>query len=233
MTKEKTNNLDFPFYKENPRKLNFVDIIILSIVPILFTLYTFFPFRIPFGMGSYLFTILQLLAFLFVARGKISLLIQKPSFKDLMRVLGTLILQYVVAISIALILKSIIGMKVNSNPVFDIDMGVKFWLAITVQLFGEELYKILIFLVVLTLMYKYTKKRNLSIAVGLTVSLLCFAFLHATTYNGIVQIILLQGVASLCCFYNYLKSKNILTSYLQHFLFDAIPFILAMVGIMD
>ena len=102
---------------------------------------------------------------------------------------------------------------------------------VIVQLFGEELYKILIFLVGLIIMFKLTKKRTLSIVVATTISLVCFALIHMTTYNSIIQILLLQGLASLFCMYNYLKTKNILTSYMQHVLFDAIPFILAMYGL--
>ena len=226
----KENNLDFPFYNDNP-KITTKDIIILLSMPILFTIYTFVPFGIPFGLGLYVFFIAQLIAFLYVARGNISLLIKKPSFKDFLRVIGTLILQFIVAVSLAMILKFGFNIATNGNEVLNMNMDIVFWLKIIFQLFGEELYKILIFLAVLTIMYKKTKKRRLSIAIALTISLLCFAFIHMTTYNNIIQILLLQGLASVCCFYNYLKTKNILTSYLQHFLFDAIPFILAMMKI--
>ena len=226
----KNNELDFPFYNDNP-KINTKDIIVLLLVPILFTIYTFMPFDIPFGLGPFVFFGIHFLAFLYVARGKISLLIKKPSCKDYLRVIGTLLLQFIVSISLAMILKYVFNIATNSNEVFTMDMNIFFWIKIIFQLFGEELYKILIFLAVLTIMYKKTKKRTLSITIAVTISLLCFAFLHMTTYNNIIQILLLQGLASLCCYYNYLKTKNILTSYLQHLLFDSIPFILAMFSI--
>lgn len=220
------NKLDFPFY--NDPKINIKDIIILLIMPILFTIYTFIPFDIPFGLTPFIFFGTQLAAFLYVARGKISLLIKKPNFRDYVRVFVTLILQYIVALGIVAILKFVFGIGTTDNGVFKMNMDVIFWIKVLFQLFGEELYKILIFLAVLTIMYKLTKKRTLSIAIALTISVLCFAFIHMTTYNNVIQIILVQGVASLCCYYNYLKSKNILTSYLQHLLFDGIPFILGM-----
>lgn len=223
----KDNSLDFPFYNDNP-KINMKDIVILLSMPILFTIYTFLPFEIPFGLGPYVFFIAHLLAFLYVARGNISLLIKKPKFKDFLRVIGTLILQYIVAVGIVMILKNVFNVATTENGVFEMEMNISFWFKIIFQLFGEELYKILIFLAVLTLMYKKTKKRTLSISIALTISLLFFAFLHMTTYNNIIQILLVQGLATLCCFYNYLKTKNILMSYLQHLLYDAIPFILSM-----
>ena len=226
----KNNNLDFPFYKDNPR-INIKDIVILLSMPIFFTIYTFLSFEIPFGLGPYLFFATQFIAFLYVAHGKVSLLIKKPKFKDYIRIIWTLILQYIVAISIALTLEHVFNIVSNDNAIFNMNMDVNFWFKIIFQLFGEELYKILIFLSVLTIMYKKTKNRKLSIIISKLISVLCFSFLHMTTYNNIIQILLVQGLASLCCYYNYLKTKNILTSYLQHLLFDAIPFIIAMLNI--
>ena len=221
--------LDFPFY--NDKNIKALDIFILAITPILFTLYTYFPFEMPFGLGPFVFCFLQLGAFLFVARGKISLLIKKLSFKDIVRVIVTLILQFIFAMMVAAIIKFVFKVATNGNDVLKMKMDIIFWIKVIVQLFGEELYKILIFLVGLIIMYRLTKKRTLSIVIATTLSLLCFALIHMTTYNSVIQILLLQGLASLFCMYNYLKTKNILTSYMQHVLFDAIPFILAMTGI--
>ena len=228
MNKKKTE-LDFPFY--NDPTIRTIDILILLAAPILFSIYTFTPFSIPFGMGPYVFTLVHLVAFLYVARGKISLLIKNPRIRDYIRIIVTLILQYIFAIGISMVLKNVLNVTLNNNEVLELNMGIKFWIAVIVQLFGEELYKILIFLAVLTIMNKKTKKRTLSIVVATTVSLLCFALLHATTYNSIIQIIVLQGFVSIFCLYNYLKTKNILTSYFEHLLFDAIPFILVMIDI--
>jgi hypothetical protein len=222
--------LDFPFY--NDKNIKALDIFILAIMPILFTAYTFSSLSIPFGLGPYLFCFLQLGAFLFVARGKISLLIKKLSFKDIVRVIVTVILQFIFAMVIAAIIKFVFNVTTNGNDVLNMKMDIVFWIKVIVQLFGEELYKILIFLVVLAIMYKLTNKRTLSIVVATTISLVCFALIHITTYNSIIQILLLQGLASLICMYNYLKTTNILTSYLQHLLFDSIPFVLAMFGLL-
>ena len=222
--------LDFPFY--NDKNIKALDIFILAIMPILFTAYTFSSLSIPFGLGPYLFCFLQLGAFLFVARGKISLLIKKLSFKDIVRVIVTLILQFIFALTLSAILRYVLKMTPTDNDVLKLDMDFMFWIKVIVQLFGEELYKILIFLVGLIITYKLTKKRTLSIVIGTIISLLCFAVIHFTTYNNIIQILLLQGLATIFCMYNYLKSKNILTSYLQHLLFDSIPFVLAMFGLL-
>ena len=116
MTKKDNNNLDYPFYNDNP-PLKIKDIIILAIVPIFFTIFTFTPYSFPGKSGAYIFCFSQLLAFLYVARGKISLLIKKPKFIDFVRVIVTLILQYVVAIGLALMLKFVFNISANDNPV--------------------------------------------------------------------------------------------------------------------
>lgn len=224
MAKEKKTKIDFPFYKDPNIKV--LDIFALAIVPLLFTVYIFTPLTIPGGFGPYVFCGLQLAAFLFVSRGKISLLIKKPKAIDFLRVLGTLILQWIIAIGISALLQYAFRMDLQGNGVLDLEMDSQFWLTVAVQLFGEELYKILLFLAALAVMYKLTKKRRLSIGVATAFSLLCFAIMHLTTYSNIIHVLLLQGFASLICMYNYLKTKNILMPYLQHLLFDAVPFVL-------
>jgi len=234
MNSEENNNskLDFPFYNDNP-PLKAKDIAILALLPIFFTIYTFLPWGFPGGTGAFIFCLTQLFAILYVSRFKISTIIKKPKIMDFVRIIVTLIIQFIVSIVVAMILKYVLHANLNGNTVLELEMGVDFWIKVIFQLFGEELYKVLIFLAVLVLMYKYTKKRTLSIVVATTVSLLFFAIIHMTTYASIVQVLLLQGLVSLISFYNYLKTKNILTSYLQHVLFDAIPFLLSMFHILD
>ena len=226
-SKKNEMELDFPFYNDNP-KIKPLDIIILAIIPIFFTIYTFLPNNFLGSFGPYVFCVSELAAFLYVARGKLSLIIKKPKIRDIVRVIITLILQYIFVIAVGITLQLVFHLELNGNAVTEMEMNFKFWIAIIVQIFGEELYKLFIFLVVLILMNKLTKKRTLSIVIATIVTLLSFALIHATTYNSIVQILLCQGVATIFCQYNYLKTKNILTTYLQHLLLDFIPFILIM-----
>ena len=223
--------LDFPFYNDNP-KIKAWEILMLIVPAILFTIYTFLPVKFLGSFGAYVFCGVQLIVFLIVSRGKISLIVKKPKIRDFVRIVVTLILQYLFVIIFNMILTFAFNAEFNSNSVLEMDMGVSFWIAIIVQLFGEELYKIMLFLGILVIMNKLTKKRMLSIVIATIITLVCFAILHATTYNNIVQILLFQGAATFFCMYNYLKTKNILTSYIQHFLLDAIPFILVMTNIL-
>lgn len=224
------NKNDFPFYNDNPH-IRVIDIIILLAAPLFFLVYTFIPFKFPDGTGTFIFFFVELLAFLYVSKGKISLILKKINFRDIVRIIVTLILQIIFSIACAMILKFVFNITSNSNPIVNMDMGIFFWIQIIFQLFAEEMYKIFIFLGVLTVMNRLTKKRFLSVFIALLVSLVLFGVIHATTYNNWIQVILIQGGAAFFCMYNYLKSKNILTSYIQHFLLDAIPFVLAIIGV--
>ena len=152
---------------------------------------------------------------------------------DFVRILVTLFLQYAFAFTVGIIRNLVFHVQPTANAVMDADMDLTFWVVILIQLFGEEMFKLLIFLVFLILLYKLTKKRTLSVTVATAVTLLCFAVVHATAYDfNWSQILINQGLATFFCMYNYLKSKNILTSYIQHVILEAIPFVLAMVGVL-
>ncbi len=161
-----------------------------------------------------------------------SLIVKKFKAMDFVRIFVTLFLQYVFVFAIGIIRNLVFHVPPTANAVMDADMDATFWVLILIQLFGEELFKLLIFLVALILIYKLTNKRTLSVVAATVVTLLCFALVHATAYEfNWTQILINQGIATFFCMYNYLKSKNIMTSYIQHVILDAIPFILSMTGV--
>ena len=236
MSNEKTTTKviepDFPFYKENP-KIEVWGILVLAAAVIYLSLSIFMEFEYPGYLGVILFCAIPLAAFLVVAKGKMSLIVKKFKAMDFVRIIVTLILQYVFVFSIGIIRNLVFHAPPTANGVMDADMDATFWVLILVQLFGEELFKLLIFLVFLILMYKLTNKRTLSVVTATVVTLLCFGLVHATAYEfNWTQILINQGAATFFCMYNYLKSKNILTSYIQHVLLDAVPFVLAMAGVL-
>ena len=230
--KTKKIDPDFPFYNENP-KIAAWGILVLAAAVIYMSLSIFLEFDYPWYLGPIIFCAVPLTAYLIVARGKMSLIVKKFKAKDFVRILVTLFLQYVFVFAIGIIRNLVFHVTPTANSVMDAEMDSTFWILIIVQLFGEELYKLLIFLVVLILMYKLTHKRTLSVVAATVIMLLCFALVHVTAYDyNWSQILINQGAATFFCMYNYLKSKNILTSYIQHLLLDAIPFVLAMTGVL-
>ena len=230
--KTKTIDPDYPFYNENPR-IPLWGILVFAAAVIYLSLSVFLQIDYPGYLGAILFCVIPLAAFLVVARGKMSLIVKKFKAMDFVRIFVTLVLQYAFAFTIGIIRNLVFHVPPTANAVMDADMDLTFWVVILIQLFGEEMFKLLIFLVFLILLYKLTNKRTLSVVVATAVTLLCFALVHATAYDfNWSQILINQGLATFFCMYNYLKSKNILTSYIQHVILDAIPFVLAMVGVL-
>ena len=231
--KTKIIDPDFPFYNENPR-IELWGILLFAAVVIWLTISIFVEIDYPGFSGAFIFFALPLAAFLIVARGKMTLIVKKFKGMDFVRILVTLVLQYVFAIGITFARSVYFGAAPTANSIMDAEMDSMFWGLILVQLFGEEMYKLLTFLTALIIIYKLTKNRTLSVVAATVIMLLVFAIAHATAYEfNWIQILINQGIATLFCFYNYARSKNILTSYIQHVLLDAIPFVMAMTGVFD
>lgn len=101
-----------------------------------------------------------------------------------------------------------------------------------IQLIGEEFLKIFMLLIVMYVIYKSTKNRGLSISLGVILTLLIFGLIHYEAYSGrILQILLLQGLGSIFDLYAYMKTKNVVVSYIVHVIVDYIPFTLAMLSL--
>lgn len=58
------------------------------------------------------------------------------------------------------------------------------------------------------------------------VTMIAFGTAHAGTYGTLLQVLLIQGLGSIFDLYAYIKTKNVLVSYIAHVLFDCIPFVL-------
>ena len=101
-------------------------------------------------------------------------------------------------------------------------------LILVIQLMGEELFKVIIILIMMLILYKLSKNRKASLAVSVFVALVAFGLMHAGEYGSILRVIIVQGLGSVFDVLLYLKTKNVFTSYLSHLIFDLIS--LAMTG---
>ena len=95
---------------------------------------------------------------------------------------------------------------------------------------GEEFIKFIPFMFFLRVIYKYSNNRKLSVIISVALVMLMFASIHA--YNPIMFLFALciQGFGSIFEFYGYIKTKNIMVSYLCHLLTDEFIFIIALLG---
>ena len=84
---------------------------------------------------------------------------------------------------------------------------------------GEELIKIILLLIFLTLLFKFSKNRKLSIIFSMFFTLVIFGLLHVFSSSVIVAVVI-QGFGSVFHLLLYIKTKNVFVSYISHFLTD-------------
>ena len=217
-------NTDIPFYKGNPR-LSLLDwgVVVFALVLSIVLLNV----RLPLNSSEFamlIFLVLTLPA-LYICHGKWDLFFRKPKRGDIKLIVLCLVGYYVYTFVITGLL-GFMGLETNPSGVLDSNMDLLFWITTLCQLMGEEFFKILMFIVFVALTYHFTKDRKISIYVGLVVICLAFGLVHYNAYGSLAQILLIQGLGSLFEMYAYLKTKNVVVTYLLHVIMDAIPFIL-------
>lgn len=221
------NNVDFPFYNDNPT-LSMSKWILMSgslIVIALFVL--FFRSILPQPINMFIIFLIPLLTLIYVSEGKLGLFIKKLRKSDLKLIIIVFVLSYIYTILMGFILLKF-GIHIHNNPV-DSQLGsIFFWISFPFQIFGEELIKLFIFLIVLFGVYSSSKNRKLSIVIAMLVTAIFFGLLHIEAYKNIFSVILIQGLGSLLMIYAYVKTKNMLVSFIPHLLFDLLSFLLTM-----
>lgn len=209
--------LDFPLYNDEAMRLWQPILLIGSAVAALLSL-SFLPdSRMVKGAALLLG---PLVPYLIVARGNIFTIIKRPRLGDIILVPATLILTIAYSLGMGLLLYKL-GFEIQGNAVYNETRDGLFFVYLFVQLFGEEMIKLNIFLGVLILAFKRTGKRKLSVGLAIAITLFIFGVAHFRAYNGAwAQILLIQGLGSIFALFAYMRSKNILTSFVMHFLQD-------------
>ena len=216
--------VDIPFYNGNP-KLSPIDWLVLLLGIGLFVGLLIAPITIDNNLASILLCLFLIIPVIYVTRGKLALFFKKPKLKDLKVIVLSLVGYYAYSMIIALSL-ILSGFPTNPNAIINADMNLIFWVSVLIQLMGEELFKILILIIVMAFVYHFTKNRKLSIYCGLAMVIFAFGIVHYGAYKSLLQIILIQGIGSLFIMLAYIKTKNVVITYIIHVIIDAIPFML-------
>ena len=151
-----------------------------------------------------------------------------PSSRDLLLVVALFVGYMIYAIVIGAVLDQV-GI-VSSGTVDPGSLGVMTLIKSIFSVLGEEFIKFIPFMFFLRVIYKYSNNRKLSVIISVALVMLMFASIHA--YNPIMFLFALciQGFGSIFEFYGYIKTKNIMVSYLCHLLTDEFIFIIALLG---
>lgn len=223
--KFENNDLDFPVYKKNPYipKSGWIVLIIAMIVGFLMQ-----------GLSgnemidSILFCFIVLVPLLYYLKWDFKALFQKPKAKEIGLAValfaGYLIYSYTVG--------SVLDyFSLTGTSTLE---GISItWASIPPLLFslmGEELIKLIPFLLFLRIFYKYSNNRKLSIVAAMLLVMVFFAMLHLMDLKSLLSVLLMQGLGSIFEFYGYIKTKNVFISYITHLLTDVFIFALIVVG---
>ena len=98
------------------------------------------------------------------------------------------------------------------------------------SLMGEEFIKFIPFIFFLRVIYKYTNNRKLGVVISVALVMMMFAAMHAYSVVMFIFALFIQGLGSIFEFIGYIKTKNILVSYITHLCTDVFIFLLVLFG---
>lgn len=236
---------EFPFYSGNP-KISKTAWAILAIA-VLFELSTiigllaFLPLQeIPLEILSILPCIILLLALAYACKGKLGMFFKMPTLDDVKLIILFYILNMAYSLAMIFVLEAL-GVPTAPNsalPQQSIYGVISNDLIMLVALMEEELFKVILLILLMAAIYFFTKNKKTSVVLAVILNLIIFGLCHLSAYNGnVVQCIVVIGLGSFFTLFVYLKTKNIVNSYIVHvlydFLFSAIGFLfsLNMIGL--
>jgi len=213
---------DFPFYNGKPLLSN-VDWLILFAGVLLF-IAVLEIINIPYEYCPLTYFLVTFLPLAYVSRGKLGIFFKKPKTSDISTILKCFVGYWIYAI-IALSILSILGGKSTSNAAVGADMNMIFWINTFIQIMAEELLKLILLLIIMFIVYYFTQNRKKSVIISVLLTLLIFGLLHHTAYNNSwAQIIFIIGLGSFFYLFAYLKTKNIVNSFIVHLMIDWFAF---------
>ena len=216
--------IDFPFYNSNP-KLNKLDWILLLISVLVIFFYTQLvtpPFL------SWICFLLPMVTIFIISRFKISLIFKKLTKKDISLIFKLTILSLCISLLLLFLTLLWLNLPHNETNVLNVPVGLSIpyllqTIQLAIELIDEELFKFGIFILVLALVYKLSDNRKIGVVCASFVTMVIFGACHFDGYGGLLRIIeciVLNGFGSICEVYSYVKTKNVLVSYLIHLLYD-------------
>ena len=217
-------DLDFPFYNDESfgKKEN---LILLSGI-VLFTVWTVLSqyVTLPRAVRVIGFFVIPTIPYLIVAKWSFSPIVKKFRLYDIVLIVGGAFLEFfgsLVMASFLIKIGFISAGSVKPNPAVGVEHDFLFFIGLIIQLFGEEMVKLIVFFLVMNVLYKKTQKRKFSAFIAILVSSIFFGLLHYWTYENLILCIMVQGLTSaMISFYLYVRSKNILVTFGAHFLLD-------------
>lgn len=218
------DGIDFPFYNDKP-KLAVWEWGIIAVALIIFIILCSIK-GIPKTIHALLYFFVMIIPVIYICRGKLSIFFKMPKLKNIKTIILCTLGSIVYGVIMGAILK-FSGYPVVGNANTALATNISFFADLFIQLVGEEFFKILLLLILMYVVYRYTENRSLSLWIGIIGTLTIFGLAHTEAYGGrVLQVLLIQGFGSIFDLYAYMKTKNIVVSYIVHILIDLTGFLL-------
>lgn len=208
--------LDFPFYNNNPKISKSAWFVLFAAV-IIGLFFLTIPYIGPVVMCSVL-----LLPVLYYLNWDYKRIFQKPSLNDL----GWAVLMAILYLIYAIIMEYVmISFGINAAETYVDEPFIYSLFTLIFQLMGEEVFKLILFVFFLFVVYKYTNNRKISIIISLFITLFLFGEIHGID-DSFLPAFIIQGLGSVVHMFLYIKTKNLAVSYISHLLTDIIALIM-------
>ena len=230
---------EFPFYSGKPHlsKLDWVilTLVVLIEISMITGLIGFIPlYVLPQEILTVLPCIILLLGLAYACKGKLGLFFKIPKLSDVKIIIVCYILAMIYSLLAIFVLTSL-GIPTASNSAFPLQSiypMISNAVLLLVSLMEEELFKVILLILLMAAIYYFTKNKKTAVILGVFLNLMIFGLCHLSAYNGnVIQCIVVIGLGSFFNLYVYLKTKNIVNSFIVHvlydFLFDVIGFLFA------
>ncbi len=216
-------DLDFPIYKKNPHisKRGWIALFIAFVIGYVFVQGS----QMYHGIISCIILIVPVLYFL---NWDYKAIFQKPALKDVALAVGLFIAYILYAYLMTIVLSNfrIVGSSDGGSTLTFMDIP-----PLIFSLMGEEFIKFIPFIFLLRIFFKYTDNRKLSVIVSVLGVMVLFASIHAYDFKMLLFALFIQGFGSIFEFIGYIKTKNVLISYITHLCTDVFIYLIMILGI--
>lgn len=174
-------------------------------------------------INAAVFTLVPLLAFLLIQRDTLKVLIRRPSGRDIGIGIGYGFLSLLFSLVLALLMQYLVHTgNVEANTLYANITAhpAEMIITVVIQLFGEEMLTLIFFLFFAQVFGRCCKTQKGALIIAWIGSAIVFGLLHYPTYQNWLHVLLVIGGARLILSLAFLKSKNLITSYIAHLVDD-------------
>ena len=215
---------DLPFYNGVPEIPAWSWILLLAGLVAYVMLVKHIPVEVDYSIFPIALMLSTTLPILIVARGNYGYFFKKISRGDVKYIILTVVLSFIYSMVFGTLFIMTEGMPQGFPQLIGYEISIIHTLQniypLVIQLMGEELSKVTIILIMMLVLYKFSKNRKASLAVSVFVALVFFGLMHAGEYGSYLRVIVVQGIGSIFDVLLYLKTKNVFASYLAHLFYD-------------